>query len=921
MFFMSSYKYLYVVIISFFYITLYAGDDPCSATPLDTDASGEIIFDNTGNTESGVEVPPYGNYSSPDMWFTFTMDPNGELPMYLGPGTMTNPAIAIYSGTCDNLKLLYNVIDHNCTDNNPDNDNFPAILFDELTPGETYFMRVWAEAGTPNGTFSISFDANLVGPEFLVYADAVNLPNGCIQLTGEANAQHGCAWYANPIDFSEPFTHKMSANFGDKDYNGADGICLVYQTNGSDYCGQVGSGIGAGNMPNSVIIEFDTWQNPALNDPDLDHSAINLNGNMNHNSSINGPVTLGNIEDGNDHEIEFSYDPNTNDYSVSFDGSVIMTGNYDFVNNVFGGETNVWWGYTASTGAYNNNQVICPEDPDPIVLGTQEYLEDTICPGDDYNGYTESGFYIDYEPEGDGACNHQINLLLTVMPESDTFFVYDTICTGDDYVFAGQYFDDAGVYEIWTTTEFGCDSLILLTLDTISVNIDIIPPDTLDCINSSVTLSANVYPGSPDLEYYWYGPEGTSNNETWEVTMPGTYTLEVYLDLGNSLCSSLETVVVEIDTLAPSLPHFDNVEYKCDEVPVAKTYKIDNPEPDVTYSWFAGTNKISDATSVVIDTLGKYYIKAINNKNGCESIDSFTISKTGDIPQIIVQNDTLTCDKTEITANVVASDSISYYLWTLNGDSISNLPVPVLDKPGIYKVNVINSAGCTNSTTFQIFEDIEKPNVVFPDSAIIACNEDSIELIELNPQNADSNYYYTWYNPSGGIFNQKTLTATEGGIYTVSIENIKNGCVTEDTIVVEYLGKSPSITVHPRTLTCNNTSYNISIQVDSTNATIEWYFENQFFSNEMHPIIDKPGKYKVKAISLNGCESEQEFQVDLNVDTIPISIILPEKLTCDNLSVILKTSTLDGTDYRWTGPNGYTSTEKNPEVFEAGTIY
>jgi len=850
------------------------------------------------------------------MWFTFTMDPSGELPMYLSPGTMTNPAIAIYSGDCNNLKLIYNVIDHNCSDNDPANDNYPAILFDDLNPGETYFMRVWAEDGTSNGTFNISFDIDIEEIEFLVYADAINLADGCIQLTSEAGSQHGCAWYEKPIDFSQPFTHKMSANFGDKDADGADGICLVYQINGSDYCGDSGSGIGSGGMDNSVIIEFDTWQNGFLNDPVQDHSSININGDMDHNSSIDGPVLLGNIEDGADHEIEFSYDPGTNDYSVSFDGGVIMSGNYDFVNDVFGGETNVWWGYTASTGGYNNKHVICPEEPDPILLGTQEYIEDTICEGDDYNGLTEPGFYIDYIASGD--CDHQINLLLDVIPRSDTFFVFDTICTGENYYFEGEVFDEAGEYEVWTTTDFGCDSLIVLTLDTLSVNIDVLMPDTLSCKNSIVTLTAEVSPNTSNIEFDWSGPEGNSNGDTWEVTKPGIYTLYVDIELSNFICSSSKIVVVEIDTLAPNIPHFKDVEFKCEEEVSDVIFKIDNPEKDVSYSWFIDTIKIGDSTYIEVDTVGKYYVKAYNNRTGCSAIDSFSILKTGNIPNIFVQNDTLTCDKTEIAVNVVASNNIMNYLWSLNGDSLSNKSNPTFDTPGIYEVKVLSNTGCSNSSTFQIFLDNEIPEADFVDSLTIPCNMDSTDLDVFDPQNVEIGYSYSWKNPLGDISYSNTLTATEAGIYSVAIKNTKNGCVFHDTILVDYLGKSPVFSIQPQTLTCNNTGYNIDVQVDSSNAVFNWTFENQFFSDIKNPYIDKPGNYRVKVTSLKGCESFKEFSVDLNIDTIQLSIDQPEKLTCSNKSVILVTSTLAGTDYKWIGPNSFLSTVKNPEVFEAG---
>jgi len=54
---MSLLKFIWGVVFVFFFLTVNAGDDPCGATPLDTDAIGEITFDNSGNTDSGIEAP------------------------------------------------------------------------------------------------------------------------------------------------------------------------------------------------------------------------------------------------------------------------------------------------------------------------------------------------------------------------------------------------------------------------------------------------------------------------------------------------------------------------------------------------------------------------------------------------------------------------------------------------------------------------------------------------------------------------------------------------------------------------------------------------------------------------------------------------------------------------------------------------
>lgn len=196
----------------------------------------------------------------------------------------------------------------------------------------------------------------------------------CIQLTAAANNQTGCAWNGNQIDFNNDFSLNLDYYFG-SNTGGADGTTFTFQPSSSTACGVNGSQLGGGGISNSLVIEFDTYDNDggSSNDLSCDHIAVEVDGDLPDDPSyfpanqppLEGPYCAksggGNIDDGNVYAVEIDWNAGTQTLSVYFDGNLRLTlAGYDVVNNVFGGQSQVYWGATAATGGLNNQQYFCP---------------------------------------------------------------------------------------------------------------------------------------------------------------------------------------------------------------------------------------------------------------------------------------------------------------------------------------------------------------------------------------------------------------------------------------------------------------------------------------------------------------------------------------------------------------------------------
>lgn len=126
-------------------------DNACNATPLTVEPTCTYqTFTNENATSSTTAPSPScGGYSGGDVWFSVVVPADGSLLIDTDEGVMTDGAMAVYSGTCDNLTQLA------CDDNTSANGNMPKIVLTGQTPGATLWIRVWENGNNNNGTFGI----------------------------------------------------------------------------------------------------------------------------------------------------------------------------------------------------------------------------------------------------------------------------------------------------------------------------------------------------------------------------------------------------------------------------------------------------------------------------------------------------------------------------------------------------------------------------------------------------------------------------------------------------------------------------------------------------------------------------------------------------------------------------------------------
>ncbi|MFT6923284.1 MAG: hypothetical protein ACJA1C_002294 [Crocinitomicaceae bacterium] len=255
------------------------------------------------------------------------------------------------------------------------------------TVGTTYFVEY-----TVCGNSSIESVTVLTDNCWTLNGNAQWITVGgedCIQMTQPLNNQLSCAWSGSQIDFAGDFTLTLDYYFGSNNGAGADGNTFTFQPSASTACGTAGGQLGAGGIPNALVIEFDTYDNDNpthLYDMSCDHIAVEIDGSMQFAAPLCGPVCAkpggGNIDDGGTYTVDIQWTNATNTLEVYFDGVLRLTCVNDFITNAFGGTSQVYWGATSATGGLNNEQYFCPSSI-IIVMPVELSSFETECLGEE----------------------------------------------------------------------------------------------------------------------------------------------------------------------------------------------------------------------------------------------------------------------------------------------------------------------------------------------------------------------------------------------------------------------------------------------------------------------------------------------------------------------------------------------------------
>lgn len=711
----------------------------------------------------------------------------------------------------------------------------------------------------------LTFSGEAISQDWIINGTSEKRSVRCFTVTYEEKNQYGSVWWPDKLDLSQPFELNYVIYMGMKDGNGADGMAFVMHQDSKEFdaFGDKGGGLGYGVHPSqsntkriapSVTIEFDTWYNKKCGTSDTieikeDHTTVVYNGETCSPEFPPIPIKPAfafadqNVEDDQCHDYTIRWTPNpdnTQTIQMFIDGHEVFTFTDDMINGVFGGDTNVFYGFTGSTGGSINEQTICliggNSKPFAVDDTASTPLNTPVSINVVANDYDTDGDVLDtlniVTPPVHGVINSTSKEGFTYTPNSD-FVGLDSV----QYVVC-----DINSFKCYAK----CDTATIL-IDVYCVPYDInaaVLSDNSKCLDSlngvylpdngraEASVTRNGAATTTGFTFHWFHDDANKVQFTGAQNNNIRHGINHVYAVNDTWGCISDTLSVMIDStgITPDFTIVENHKMTNCKVPNGEL-EVSASEigMDVTnyydFTWYKGTQTLVDQHGTGKIAYGLegtvYTVFGQSRQNGCYGKASSTVESLVDYPGISVQSvkEIKNCKNLNEGAITVKSDdnddSLYEFKWyegssvkPTGPDYIYNGPELTGLNQGFYTATAtLISSGCTSiPVTAEVIDKTVTPVVqVTMEHPSTSCipTEPNGRLSAVASGGNNSNTVFKWYNGNNQVNHFATGPVVDNlvpGIYTV----VYSGNAMTCDGVAQY--------------TLSDSSLNISVNLDNVVA-------------------------------------------------------------------------------------------------------
>ena len=573
--------------------------------------------------------------------------------------------------------------------------------------------------------------------------------------------------------------------------------------------------------------------------------------------------------------------------------------------------------------------------------------------------YTFTSDGVPYS-EGDTitACHQDVLALAITSPVTVTYTftrlsngnVINTGTTPGSFNFTATNAKE-GYYEIGITNSFGCilKDTIYLLVNPLPNPIATATPNPI-CQGGSLQLGVN---GGNNFGFAWSGPNGYTSNVKNPVingilpSASGVYTVTVTNLNGCSDTSSVSVLVNPTPT-AVATPASQTI---CSAASIS-TIVLSGAVSGTTYAW-TRDNAVA-VTGIAASGSGNISGSLTNTTNAPVTV-TFTITPTANgcpgaaITATVLVNPTPNAVATPASQTICSATSISTivltgavsgttYAWTRNNTAsvtgiaasgsgnISGTLTNTTNAPVTVTFTIIPTAnGCPGAAITATVLVNPTPTAVATPATQTICSETLITTITLSGPVIGTTFTWTRNNTAtvtgiaasgsgNNIFGALTNTTSAPITVTFTITPSANGCIGTTTTATVIVNPKPIGTI---SIAPNPACVGSTVQLSASGgSTYSWSGPLGWTSSAQNPTILltthlQAGKYFVTVSNTYGCSVVLSSQLSVNYPPIATaSYELSTACVGSNLQ-------LHGTgagSYAWSGPNGFTSNQQNPQI-------
>lgn len=634
-------------------------------------------------------------------------------------------------------------------------------------------------------------------------------------------------------------------------------------------------------------------------------------------------------------------------------GASICSGNGTTLTATAPGGTYEWW--TASTGGTSLGTGIA-YSTGTLTTTTTYYVQTTV------NGCTSPGrtsVTVNVNPTpaaptvtGTGICGGN-STTLNVTSTGDTYRWYNQASGGDLLQIGTSYttpvLNETTNYYVSATSAAGC----LSNRTTFTLNVTPIQ-DPVFSYSSSTFCKTDPSTPTPTIDS---GVTGTFSGTTGLVIDATTGAINlgaslvgshmVTLSVSSGSCTYTRTVTVNIITISPD-PSFNygTGQFCVNQANVFPTFE--NSGIAGVFTSVPATLTFQNASTGEINftqtPAGNYSItNTIGGTGGCATVSSTISIVVSPPPTVDAGTNKVACEDQPIALNGVIGGTASSGTWSIVGtgsqgsfsnvNSLTSSFTPAVGQSFItLRLTTDNPAGACSAVSDDVTVEVKTTPALPTVTVLPVCSGNTATLIASSPGGT-----YNWYTSSSGGNSLKTdpiyttVPLTSSTTYYVAATSVNN-CVGTRAAVLVTVNPLPAIISAATGTVCSNVQQNYAI--NSTIPGSSYIWSRAAVINITNPVVSGQTTASITETlqsivtssvdvvyqivpTANGCTGAP-FNYTVTVKPLPPTPMASTTgPVCAGGTIQLSTSLVSGAFYNWSGPDGFTSTAREPQILNA----